>query len=147
MAGIPRRSERIQLSGVLDIEYAVRASGAMEAKDWFDAQDKGIKAKFDHLFRKIASGQRICNEQHFRKLSREIWEFKRDENRLLTFQHGGSWFLTHHYPKGRKKCPRTEIQRAEQIRKECLDILKEEADEAEEKDEDTKRRNHRNKRR
>jgi hypothetical protein len=128
MPDYPKRSERVLWSGVTTIEYAVRRSGKMEAKDWFEAQDDGTKAKFDHLFRKAANGQRIHNKQHFRKLSKNIWEFKRDEHRLLTFQHNGGWFLTHHYPKGKKKCPPEQIERAEQIRVECLEILKKEAE-------------------
>jgi hypothetical protein len=128
MSDYPQRVQRVLMSGVMDIEYAVRTNGSMEAKEWFEAQNDEIKAKFDHLFRKVANGQKIHNEQHFRKLRKHIWEFKRDEHRLLTFQHGKGWFLTHHYPKGKRKCPPKQIDRAEQIRLECLEILQKEAE-------------------
>lgn len=128
MADYPERSERVLMSGVADIEYAIRRNGKMEAREWLGAQSDIVKAKFDHLFRKVSSGQRIHNEQQFRRLSKNIWEFKRDEHRILTFQHDGNWFLTHHYPKGKRKCPPQQIERAEQIRIECLEILSEEAE-------------------
>ncbi len=69
-----------------EVRHAIRTSGEMEAKDWLeDENNAAAVAKFDHLFRKVCAGQRITNEQHFRHLSKQIWEFKRDANRLLCF--------------------------------------------------------------
>ncbi|MBX9792528.1 MAG: type II toxin-antitoxin system RelE/ParE family toxin [Pirellulales bacterium] len=104
-----------------EVRHAIRASGEMEAKDWLDdANNAAFVAKFDHLFRKVRAGQRITNEQHFRHLSKHIWEFKRDANRLLCFQDGRCWRLTHHFPKKSRKCPPKQIERANRIRDEHL---------------------------
>jgi phage-related protein len=116
------------VDGVYSVEYAVRLNGTMEACEWFQKQDAKIQAKFDHLFRVVAAGHRIHNEQQFRKLSDDIWEFKRDSHRLFTFQDGSSWFLTHYYKKGGQKCPKRQIKHAEIIRIECLQILRDEAE-------------------
>jgi Phage derived protein Gp49-like (DUF891) len=108
------------------VRHAKRANGRMESKEWLDAQDEGVQSKFDHLFRRIAAIGKIFNETQFRPLESGIWEFKRDGNRLLCFQHGNCWRLTHHYSKGgSKKCPKREIQRAITIRSECLQSLRE----------------------
>jgi hypothetical protein len=108
------------------VEYAQRSNGAMEAKEWLERQKVGIQAKFDHLFRVLADTGRISNEEHFKHLEGEIWEFKRDSDRILAFRERNSWYLTHHFRKGRRRCPPREITRAETIREEFLEILKKE---------------------
>ena len=106
------------------VRHTRRANGHMESKEWLDAQNDGVKSKFDHLFRRIAATGKIFNETQFRPLADGIWEFKRDGDRLLCFQHGTCWRLTHHYPKGgSKKCPKRQIERAVKIRSEYLQSL------------------------
>ena len=103
-----------------EVRYAARANGSMEAKDWLDGAGKRVQSKFDHLFRKISGAGKIANTEQFRSLSSGIWEFKRDGHRILCFQHGDCWWLTHHYAKSGPKCPRREIDRAIEIRGEHL---------------------------
>lgn len=103
------------------VRYAIRASGAMEAKNFLESEaDESVRAKFAHLFRALAAKGAIRNEQQFRKLRGEIWECKRDGHRILCFRDGNCWFLTHHYPKSKRKCPPSEIDRAESIRSEHI---------------------------
>ena len=125
MPEVPKRSKRIVQSGDWGtVEYAVRANGTMEAKEWLDIQTDSTRASFDHLFRTLANGQRIFNKTQFRILRDGIWEFKRAGDRLLTFQHGNAWFLTHHYPKGgSRKTPKRVIDRAVKIRSECIKFI------------------------
>jgi hypothetical protein len=103
-----------------EVRYARRQNGRMEAKEWLlESATESEAIKFDHLFRKMAHVGKIVNEEHFRLLEDGIWEFKRDGNRILCFQHKRCWLLTHHYPKGGKaKCPRSEIEKARTIRTE-----------------------------
>lgn len=108
-----------------EVRYARRANGVMEAKQWLSQADLGVQAKFDQLFRRIASAGKISNKEHFRNLDDGIWEFKRDGDRILCFQDKRKWLLTHHYPKGgRAKCPPSEIQHAKDIRTEYFERIK-----------------------
>lgn len=119
------RNERIAEHGEWGtVEYAIRQNGEMEAKVWLEAQSGTVRASFAHLFRVIANGLTIRNKTQFRHLRGEIWEFKRGGNRLFTFRDENAWFLTHHLKKGgASKCPRKDIDRADNIRVECLNIL------------------------
>jgi Phage derived protein Gp49-like (DUF891) len=119
------RSKRLVERGVWGtVEYATRTNGDLEAKVWLEKQPQVVQSSFVHLFRVHANGHRITNEQQFRQLTSEIFEYKRGGNRIFTFQHQRTWFLTHHYKKnGPNKCPRRVIKRAEVIRIECLAIL------------------------
>ena len=105
------RSDRLVVKGAWGtVEYAVRSSGKMLAKDWIDGEPEQVQSKFAHLFRKIAETGKISNTKQFRTLQNDIWEFKRDSNRILCFQMGNRWFLTHRYQKQRRKCPPREIE-------------------------------------
>lgn len=106
-----------------EIRHAKRANGSMEAKDWLQSATDGELSKFDHLFRRMAAFGKIHNDEHFRKLRDGIFEFKRDGNRILCFQHGLCWRLTHYYGKGgKRKCPPDQIEHAIQIRSEFLEV-------------------------
>jgi Gp49-like protein DUF891 len=108
-----------------EVRHAQRLNGRMEAKEWLDnVATASEAAKFTPLFQKIANTGRIINTEHFRKLRDDIWEFKRDGNRILCFQHGRCWRLTHHYPKSKNKCPPAEIEKAIVIQSEFLSRAK-----------------------
>lgn len=109
------------------IWYAQRQNGGMEAKQWLDAQGASVRAKFSHLFRAMAATGKIYNKEQFRFLEDGIYEFKRNGDRILAFQKGSNWYLTHHFKKSVKKCPPAQIARAIEIRGEFLEILKAEA--------------------
>lgn len=70
------------------VRHARRTNGDMEAKVWLESASLGQRAKFSALFARMASTGQIRNIEKFRKLSRHIYEFKSDADRILTFQHG-----------------------------------------------------------
>jgi len=112
----PSDAERILERGRFGtIEYAVRANGEMEAKDWFESQDRSVRISFGVLFKRVLSDGRIPNKTQCRQLKDQVWEFKRGPNRLLFYQLGNRRLLTHHYRKGGQKCPRKQIDRAQAI--------------------------------
>jgi hypothetical protein len=113
----PSQADRIVERGKWgSVEYAVRANGSMEAKEWFGSQDVSVRTSFGVLFKRILQEGRITNELQCRQLRDTIWEFKRGGNRLLFGQVGNRRLLTHHIKKGGpKKCPPREINRAQTI--------------------------------
>ena len=112
----PPEAERVLERGKWGtVEYAVRANGDMEAKEWYEAQDQSIRQSFGVLFKRLLSEGRITNETQCRQLRDTIWEFKRRGDRLLFGLVGNRRLLTHHYAKGGQKCPKREIDRAESI--------------------------------
>jgi hypothetical protein len=104
-----------------EVRYAIRANGSMEAKVWLEDPTNRDAHRFNHLFLKICAGHKINNKELFRQLSENIWEFKKAGRRILCFaENARCWRLTHCYKKQSKKCPKGEIDRAEQIRMEHL---------------------------
>ncbi len=71
--------------------------------------------RFLVLFERIAEHGVIRNKTQFRKLEGGIWEFKRGDHRMLCFQDGRAYVLTHGFRKKRQKCPRREIEKAQRI--------------------------------
>lgn len=99
------------------VEYAVRANGDREAREWLSAQPENLQISFGVLFRRLVTEGSIHNEEQFRHLRDQVWEFKRKEHRLLCFRSGNRYLLTHRIKKagGRGKCPRSAIDHAERI--------------------------------
>ncbi len=104
-----------------EVRYAARTSGKREAKAWLES-DEANDFGFPALFQRMAAFGKIHNPEIFRPLDkrRGIWEFKKPGHRILAFQDGKAWYLTHHYPKKSKKCPQREIDRAVAIKDEHL---------------------------
>jgi phage-related protein len=104
------------------VAYARRTNGKRPAFDYIENLEKEDWAKLLKSFTKIAEVGRIWNTERFRKLggrTGRIWEFKvHPKVRVLCFQHGKIWFLTHGFDKETDKTPPEEISRAEQIMKE-----------------------------
>lgn len=71
----------------------------------------------------MAETGKIFNTEQFRRLNDDIYEFKKKSNRILCFRVVNVWYLTHHYPKASQACPPGQIERAEEIRQEFLNIL------------------------
>ncbi len=114
----PSIAERLLYSGNRgSVEYAVRSDGTMEAKEWLDSQPATKQMSFGVLFQRLAEQGFIHNEQQFRRLRDEVWEFKRGADRLLCFHLGSRWLLTHRIKKsgGLGKCPPHEIGHAKTI--------------------------------
>ena len=104
------------------VEYAQRTNGKFEAQEWFEDQDVKVRSSFGVLFERMVSLGRISNKEHFRQLRHQVWEFKRGGDRLLCYRSGRRWLLTHHIKKGgSRKCPRKEINRAENIGNEHIE--------------------------
>jgi len=108
------------------VAYARRANGRKPAKDYIRNLEQEDQAKMSKSFSRIAATGRIWNEERFRKLggtSGKIYEFKvHPGRRVLCFQQGKTWYLTHGFDKQTGKTPPKEIQRAEAIMGEYLSL-------------------------
>jgi phage-related protein len=72
------------------------------------------------LFQHLAKLGTVRNEQKFKKVEGEIWEFKDYQARVFGFFGRNAagkrcFFLTHGFIKKKQKLPRTEIDRANSI--------------------------------
>jgi phage-related protein len=79
------------------------------------------QAKFAALSARLGDIGKIYNEQKFKHLTgtKQIFEFKVDDSRILTFFFAGKrMILTHGFTKKNRKTPRKEIEMAEQIKEE-----------------------------
>jgi len=106
------------------VAYARRLNGKRPALDYIENLEKEDQAKLARSFTKMAQVGRIQNPERFRKLggkSGKIYEFKiHPKVRVLCFQFGKTWFLTHGFNKETGNTPPREIERAEQIMKEHI---------------------------
>lgn len=98
-----------------------------EATDFVESLDEKTKSKIYHNARKA---QVVNDPELFKKLNELIWEFRTLYNkkyyRLLAFwdKTGAEETLvlaTHGFVKKSKKTPKSEIERAEEIRKEYFE--------------------------
>ena len=106
------------------VSYARRSNGIRPAKDFIEDLEMLDQAKLAKSFRKIANVGRINNKERFRKLRGKIWEFKtHPKARVLCFQLGKTWFLTHGFNKETGNTPPRQIDRAESIMKEHISLL------------------------
>jgi len=104
--------------------YARRSSGLRPAKDFIEDLGKLDQAKLAKSFHKIAHVGRINNKERFRKLHGKIYEFKvYPKIRILCFQLGKTWLLTHGFYKETGNTPPRQIERAESIMKEHISLL------------------------
>ena len=108
------------------VAFARRANGKRPAKKYIENLGREDQAKLAKSFTKIAAIGRI-NPERFRKLggtSGRIYEFKVYPGiRVLCFQQGKTWYLTHGFNKQTDKTPPKEIQRAEMIMREHLSLI------------------------
>jgi phage-related protein len=110
------------------VAYARRENGSRPAKDFIEDLERPDQAKLAKSFHRMASTGKINNPARFRKLggrSGKIYEFKiYPKARVLCFQRGITWFLTHGFSKETNKTPPIQIERAEEIMREHLSLLK-----------------------
>lgn len=106
------------------VAYACRVNGNRPAKDFIENLEQSDQAKLAKRFIYLAQIGQIYTKEQFRKLggkSAKIFEFKVHPGiRVLCFQQGKSWFLTHGFKKQTGKTPPKEIERAERIMKEHI---------------------------
>lgn len=106
------------------VAYASRANGNRPAKDFIEDLEQLDQAKLARSFKQIADTGQILNKERFRKLRGKIWEFKiYPKIRVLCFQSGKTWFLTHGFYKETGDTPPRHIDTAEDIMKEHLSLL------------------------
>jgi hypothetical protein len=103
--------------------WAAGISRRFRAKEYFDKLDPAERAKFDALFRRMATTGTIRNTEHFRKESENIYCFKRGQHRLACYREGNELMLIHGFRKKSDKGMRLkrEIQTAERLRTEHLE--------------------------
>ena len=109
------------------VSYARRSNGVRPAKDFIEDLEMLDQAKLAKSFHKMANVGRINNKERFRKLggrSGKIYEFKiHPKVRILCFQLGKTWLLTHGFEKETGNTPPRQIKRAEGIMKEHISLL------------------------
>jgi hypothetical protein len=102
------------------VEYATRDNGTRPAEEFIQSRDPSDQAKLAALFRRLADFGRIDNRQKFKKVEGDIFEFKSFQIRIGCFQSGRTWFLTHGFVKKQDRWPKSELERAQTIRKEHM---------------------------
>ncbi|MFZ2148232.1 MAG: type II toxin-antitoxin system RelE/ParE family toxin [Sedimentisphaerales bacterium] len=106
------------------VAYARRSNGKRPAKDYIENLQQSDQATLARSFKQLADTGKIWNTERFRKLRGKIGEFKtHPKARVLCFQLGKTWFLTHGFDKETGDTPPRQIERAEQIRKEHISLL------------------------
>ncbi len=109
------------------VAYARRKNGNRPAKDFIENLESSDHSKLAKSFHYIANIGIIHNTERFRKLggkSGKIYEFKTyPKVRVLCFQLGKTWLLTHGFTKDTDKTPPNQIRRGEDIMKEHISLL------------------------
>ena len=106
------------------VAYARRLNGNRPAMDYIENLQPLDWAKLAKSFHYITHIGRIHNPERFRKLCGKIYEFKvHPKVRVLCFQSGKTWFLTHGFGKEKGDTPRRQIKRAEEIMEEHISLL------------------------
>lgn len=107
------------------VGYARRKNGKRPAMDYIERLEKLDQAKLAKSFKTMADVGRINNTERFRKLRGKIYEFKvHPKVRVLCFQLGKAWLLTHGFNKETGTTPARQIERAEDIMNEHISLLK-----------------------
>jgi len=105
------------------IEYAIKRNGKRPAEKFLGSLVKEDRSKLSHPLEKMANEGIVRNPQQFRCLGDKIFEFKSGQVRLLCFQRGNSWILTHGFIKKQDKTRRKEIKKARAIMEEHLKVI------------------------
>jgi Phage derived protein Gp49-like (DUF891) len=106
------------------IACAVRSNGRMEAKDFLESPDcRKFKPALLALFQVIVNADPDDDEVRPKPLKKTpIREFVKGQVRVFCFRHGTTWVLTHGVLKKSDHTPPANIERAERIRVEDLEI-------------------------
>ena len=107
------------------VAYARRENGSKPAESYIESLEQSDQAKLARSFKQIADTGNIWNTERFRKLRGKIWEFKiHPKVRVLCFQLGKTWLLTHGFDKETGDTPPRQIRRAGEIMEEHISLLK-----------------------
>ncbi|MGA2033657.1 MAG: type II toxin-antitoxin system RelE/ParE family toxin [Thermoguttaceae bacterium] len=104
------------------VEYAVRSNGKRLAEEFIDGLPGSDQTKLAALFRRMADSGIIRNREKFRKVAGDIYEFKSHQIRIGCFLIRRTWFLTHGFIKKKDKWEKSELERANAVRAEHLDV-------------------------
>jgi hypothetical protein len=106
------------------IVCAVRANGRMEAKDFLESPEcRKFKPALLTRFQVIVNSDPDDDEVRPKPLKKTtIGEFVKGQVRVFCFRHGTAWVLTHGDLKKSDRTPPANIERAERIRGEDLEI-------------------------
>lgn len=105
------------------VAYARRTNGNRPAKEYISELQLLDQAKLSKSFRTIAEVGSIFNKERFRHLRGKIYEFKvHPKTRVLCFQQGKTWYLTHGFDKETGSTPERQIERAEDIMREHISL-------------------------
>jgi len=102
------------------VEYVVLRNGQCPAQEFVNNLETPEKAKLARLFNRMAMFGRINNGEKFKKESENIYGFKSFQIRIGCFRLGRTWFLTHGFRKKQDHWPKSELERANQIRNDYL---------------------------
>ena len=106
--------------GKLTVAYAVCADGSAPGRDFVRELPPPDRAKIERLFRLFAEGGLSFNDEKFKKLAGDLFEFKSFQIRLPCYFDSGELVVTHGFRKKRDTTPKQEIERATRIRREDL---------------------------
>lgn len=111
---------------ILRIVFARQKDGLSPGEEFFDGLDDRDKVKLGVSFVKLADQGKIFNKQRFKKVEgTDFFEFKNHQIRMLCyFLPGGFVVITHGFRKQGDKIPKAEIQRANRIRQEDVELEK-----------------------
>ena len=101
------------------IEYARRLDGSSPAHEFVSSLSTSDQAKILALFNYLAEVGRIANDQKFKKVQDELWEFKSFQIRMLCrFSADSTVVVSHGFIKKSPKTPPSEILHARNILRE-----------------------------
>jgi phage-related protein len=107
------------------VEYAIDSNGVSLSKKFIESLEIGYRAKIIALIKRYANHGRIQSRQQFKKLVDHIWEFKKDDVRVLMYHCAPSHIaLTNGFFKKQPRTPSQEIKRAIRIKEEYDSIRK-----------------------
>jgi len=114
----------ILLTGArITVELAIRTNGTSESKTYIEGLATSEKAKIISIIKRFADFGTIHNKKKFKKVEGKIFEFKDYQTRVLMFHCGKNHIaLTHGFTKKKDKIPRKEIDKANQIMAEYIQI-------------------------
>lgn len=105
------------------IDCATDANGVQNAREFLFGADcpEKDRARLLHWFRVVADHtERAGTEEAFKFERDGLWAFKSYQARVLAFQDGRTWWLTHGFLKKKDKMPPVEFERAARIRAEHM---------------------------
>lgn len=110
----------IYLGSRFDI-YAITVQGECPVKKFIDNLEHKDQVKIIQLLKVTADNGTRSNPEKFKKLEKDIWEFKSHQVRLpCFFEKDKIIVITHGFKKTTNKIPKTQMERAIKLRNDYL---------------------------